>query len=155
MAELELALGGFEVNSGFGFLVACTEGYSSVLDFNVAISALDAVDNDNALALVGGVTQRLLLLKDEHAWLVVVQDGHTGRRILSNQLSARALLVHLNIEVFIWFPSLVVNDFYFQFILALTILEGKYFVNGSVVFVSFSLSIDSSNMNSTCSICLV
>ena len=129
--------------------------HSFVLYFNDTIGALNAVDNDDALALVGGVTHRLLLLKDEHAWLVVVQDGHAGARIFSDQRLARALVVQLNVEVLIGLPPIVINNFNFNFCLGLAILESKRFINWLIIFSSSSFAINCSYMNGASALCLI
>lgn len=155
MRELERAFNRLEVNSRFGLRVTMAERHCLVLDCNLTISSLNTVDDDFALALVGGVPDRLLLGKDEHAGLVVVKDRHSRARVLANQPTPGRLIVQLNVKVLIRFPSFVVNNLNFNFSLALAILKGDLFINWSIVLISSGISIDSSDIDDASSLTFV
>lgn len=155
MSEFELALDGFVVDARFGLLVAAAERHSFVLDFDVAVRAVHAVDHDDALTNVGGVTLLLLFFEDKHAGLVIVQNGHARHRILANQPTARALLVQLHEEILIRLPPVIVDNSNLNFCLALAILENNFFINFMIVFACLSISVKSSYMYYACSFCLV
>ena len=141
MTEFELALDGFVINARFGLLVAAAERHSFVLDFNVAVRAVHAVDHDDALAHVGGVALLLLFCENKHAGLVVVQNGHARHRILANQPTARALLVQLHVEVLIRLPPFIVNNSNLNFCLGLAILENNFCIEFMIVISCYSISV--------------
>ena len=61
VAELQLALRLFEVNSRLCLLVTVAHRHSFVLHFDVAVSALNTVHYHDALVLVRRVSLRLFL----------------------------------------------------------------------------------------------
>lgn len=148
MIETEFAGCFFVVDTGFGLLVSASHVHSSVLNFDLAVGALHAVHSHDAVGLVRGVLHRLFLFKDEHAGLVVVQNRHTGARVLAYQSISSCWLVQLHEEVFIRLPRFIVNDYYFDNSFLLTALKYNAVINGDVVFVvSCSGSINCSNLD--------
>jgi len=82
-----------------------------------------AIHDHRARGLVRRVPKRLLLLENEHARLVVVQNRHAGARVFTDQPIFRFLIIQLHIEVFVRLPVVVVNNFDFNMRLGLSTLE--------------------------------
>ena len=55
-----------------GLLMLSAERNSLILDAYLSIGALNPIDHDNAISLIGGVTNGLFLLKNKHTRLIIV-----------------------------------------------------------------------------------
>ena len=107
MGKVEDALTRLVVDSSGGSLRRVIHLNGLVLHADGAISSLNTVNNNSAIALVSGVTDRFLFLEDEYTWLVIIQDGNTGAGIIALESLAFSI-VQLNVEVLIRLPLVIV-----------------------------------------------
>lgn len=130
------------VDSFSGFLVSAAEWHSLVFHRNLTIGTLVALDDNVADSLIGGVSNDLLFLEDEHTWLVVVDNGDAGAGVLADEAMSRLGVDKLNIEVLIGLPGVVVDNLDSNFALGLAIGEIDNGVNSYVIFGGLGVAID-------------
>ena len=136
-------------------LLSAAKWHSLVVDLNLAICSFYAVHGYPAFSLINRVSLCFLLIKDEHTGLVVIQNSDTSTSVFSRQSLSSGRVVTLHIEVLIWFPSFIIDNLDRNFGFALATPELNLLINGIVVFVSKSISIQGPYTNDTWLLCFV
>ena len=106
----KLALDWFKISPRLCLLVTAAKRDSLVMNFDLAISALYAIDSNPAFFFVHRVALSFLFGEDKHAWLVVIQNSHSGARVFSRQALSSREVIAFDVEVLIWLPALIINN---------------------------------------------
>ena len=91
-------------------LVSAAKWDSLVLNLDLSICALYAIDSDPAFFFIHWVALSFLFLENKHAWLVVIQNSHSSTRIISREALSSLQVITFDVEVFIWLPAFVINN---------------------------------------------
>lgn len=137
----------FVINTRLSRLFTSSNCLGFVFNSDFAIGTINTIDNNLTFRFICRVANLLLLLEDEHTGLVIIQDGHTGASVFSNQAHTGGLVVQFDVEVFVRFPTVIVNDSNGNFSLFLTSSEGNLLINSMIIFFVNSITIDSSDPN--------
>jgi len=86
-----------------------------VLDGYLAISVMDTLDVNNAVR-VGGSVAHIRIGKGQLTRLVIVEDSNTNFGIASIELFSSCNVVQLNVEIFIWLPTMVIDNLDLNFL---------------------------------------
>ena len=110
ISEFQSALGLFVMLSCFSSLALIMEVTSSVFALDGAIRVVLTLDGYGAVAFVDWVANVFSIFKAQASWLIVVEDRNSAFGITSNESVSILRIVELNEEIFIRFPSFVVNN---------------------------------------------
>ena len=79
----KLALDWFKISSRLCLLVTAAKRDSLIMNFDLSIGALNAIDGNPAFFFIHRVALSFLFSEYKHAWLVVIQNSHSSTRIIS------------------------------------------------------------------------
>ena len=116
---------------------------------------MNTVDDHGTFLFVSGVVDGILLLENEHTWLIIIQNCHSSAGIFTDESGSSLRIVDLNIEILIRLPAIVINDFDGDFGLSHSLREGDFFINSCVIVFSNSITINSSDPDGSCLFALV
>lgn len=109
-----------------------------VLALDSTVTIVLALDSYGAVGSVDGMSHIFSVSESEAAWLVIIKDGHSALSIASNKLVSTDRVVKLHVEVFIRFPTFVVNDLNLNDFRFLTRSESDLLIKSLKIFRSSS-----------------
>jgi len=145
----------FIIDSSLGLLIAIAERYSHILNNDVTIGTLDAINNNSASTFLSWVSDCLLLLEYEHTWLVIIENSDSSDRIITDETSIGLLVVKLDVEILIRLPFIVINNRNCNFFFVLSAFELNNLVDMNKIFTILCISFLGSNPDATCTLRLV
>lgn len=154
MAKGKNTLGLFKVDIYAGSPLSLINLDCLELDGYLAISVMDTLDVNNTVGVSGSVAH-IGVGEGQLAWFVVVEDGDAYFCVTSVELFFSVRVVQLNVEIFIRFPTMVVDNLDLNFFGKLTNREGDDLVDSDIVLIFDSGVITSAHSNGPSSLVLV
>ena len=120
---------------------------SVVLALDSSIAIVLALDGYSAIGSVDGMSHIFSIGESEAAWLVIIKDCHSALSITSNKLVSTYRVVKLHVEVFIRFPTFVINNLNLNDFRFLTRSESNFPIKSLKIFRSSSSVIAGTDSN--------
>ena len=133
MAKLQCTFHWLVIYIGPSLLIFCSQLHCLVLDADISVRSLNSVDDNGAGFFICWVTNGLLFFKNEHARLIIIQNGNSSYRVSSMKPLISSLIVELDVEVLVGLPPVVINNLHRYYFFGLTLLEKDFLVNRLVV----------------------